>query len=127
MAGTPGTPRFGVNPDVTPDKTNSVGISHLSLPKTGGDFAETHFMYNPAQVSRDMGSTQGGSPKGGFEPVEHQSNYMCNHDGFFGGSNIVINMDEHKVLTNTIWSQGIEYAEMSPNGGAPALTRGKFD
>lgn len=127
MSGTPGTARFGINPDVTPDKTNSVGISHLSLPKTGGDFAETHFMYNPAQLSRPMGTTQGGAPGQHWEMEPHQYNAMCNHDGFFGGNNVVINMDERKVLHNSIYALPCEYAEDSPNGNAPSGTTGKFD
>lgn len=127
MAGTPGTARFGVNPDVTPDKTNAQGISHLTLPKSGGVFTETHFLYNPVQRSREMGSTEGAEPGQMWDHVEHQANYMCNHDTFFGGNNVVINMDERKVLTNTIYSIACEYDEKSPNGSAPHGTKGKFD
>lgn len=127
MAGTPGTARFGVNPDVTPDKTNAQGTSHLTLPKAGGSFTETHFMYNPAQVSREMGSTEGAAPKQGWDMETHQANYMCNHDTYFGGNNVVINMDERKVLSNTIYSVGCEYADESSNGYAPSGTTGKFD
>ena len=126
MAGTPGTARFGVNPDVT-DKTNDSGISHMQLPKSGGTFTETHFLYNPAQLSREMGSTEGAAPKQGFQTVEHQHNYMCNHDGYMAGNNVVANLDERKVLTNSIYSVDCEYAEDSPNGYAPSGTRGKFD
>ncbi len=127
MAGSPGTARFGVNPDVTPDKTNASGISHLTLPKSGGVYTETHFLYNPVQRSREMGSTEGAEPGQMWQPVTHQCNYMCNHDGYLGGSNIVTNLDERKVLENTVYSTLCEYDEDSPNGYSPAKTKGKFD
>ena len=127
MSGTPGTARFGVNPDATPDHTNSAGISHMTLPKSGGTFTETHFLYNPVQRSRGMGSTEGTAPGQMWMPIEHQANYMCNHDGYMAGNNVVANLDERKVLTNTIYSIGCEYTDESPNGRAPSGTKGKFD
>lgn len=132
MAGTPGTPRFGMLPDQTPDHTSTSGVSHLTLPKNGNTYTEYHFAYNPAQRSRAMGTTRGANPAHDFVNEEHQANYMCNHDGFMGGSNIVVNMDERKVLHNTIYSVTCEWAdpntdETSPNGWAPAQTHGAFD
>lgn len=132
MAGTPGTPRFGVNTDMTPDHTDSSGSSTMTLPKNGNKWTETHFMYNPAQKSRSMGTTRGGDPGHDNVYVEHQCNYMCNHDGFAGGSNIVLNLDERKVLENTIYSIDCEWAdpgtpETSDNGWAPSVTHGAFD
>ena len=132
MAGTPGTPRFGINADQTPTNTSANGTSTLTLPKNGNMWTETHFMYNPAQRSREMGTTRGGNPGHDNAYVEHQSNYMCNHDGFMGGSNIVMNLDERKVLDNSIYAIGCEWAdpgtnETSPNGWAPAMTSGAFD
>lgn len=132
MSGTPGTPRFGILPDQTPDHTDNNGISHMSLQKSGGTFTEYHFTYNPAQKSRAMGTTRGGNPGHDFVSIEHQANYMCNHDGFMGGNNVVSNLDERKVLTNTIYSVTCEWAdpntdETSANGWAPFQTRGAFD
>lgn len=132
MAGTPGTPRFGVPADQTPDHTNPSGTSHMNLQKSGGTFTEIHFQYNPAQKSRPMGTTRGGNPGHDNVYVEHQANYMCNHDGYMGGTTTVMNLDEHKVLTNTIYSIECEWAdpntpETSDNGWAPSQTHGAFD
>lgn len=127
MTGTPGTARFGVNPDQTPDHTGNNGVSHMNLQKSGGTFTEYHFSYNPAQRSREMGSTRGGNPGSQFQTVEHQCNYMCNHDGYMGGNNVVANLDERKALHNTIYSQSFEVAEDSASGWAPAQTSGAFD
>lgn len=132
MAGTPGTPRFGINADQTPTKTAANGTSVMKLPKNGNQWTETHFMYNPAQKSRAMGTTRGSDPGHDNADVEHQSNYMCNHDGYMGGTTTIINLDEHKVLTNTIYSVECEWAdpgtdETSANGWAPSQTHGAFD
>lgn len=132
MTGTPGTARFGILPDQTPDHTNSNAVSHLTLQKSGGNFTEYHFAYNPAQRSREMGTTRGSNPGHDNVYEEHQCNYMCNHDSFMGGNTTVMNMDERKVLHNTIYSIGCEWAdpgtdETSPNGWAPAMTSGAFD
>ena len=132
MAGTPGTPRFGINADQTPTKTASNGTSTMKLPKSGNQWTETHFMYNPAQRSREMGTTRGGDPGHDNEYVEHQSNYMCNHDGFMGGGATIMNLDERKVLDNHIYSVGCEWAdpghdETSVGGWAPRQTMGALD
>ena len=132
MAGTPGTPRFGVNKDQTPTKTADDGTSTMLLPKKGNEWTETHLLYNPAQKSRAMGSTRGSDPGHDNTDVEHQCNYMCNHDGFMGGSTILMNLDEQKVLWNTIYAVGCEWAdpgtdETSDNGWAPSVTHGAFD
>lgn len=132
MAGTPGTPRFGMAPDQTPDHVNTAGTSHMNLQKSGGTFTEYHFAYNPAQKSRAMGTTRGSDPGHDFDYEEHQANYMCNHDGYMGGNNVVSNLDERKVLHNTIYSVDCEWAdpgtdETSANGWAPSQTHGAFD
>ena len=132
MSGTPGTPRFGVLPDQTPDHTDSVGVSHMTLPKDGNKYTEYHFMYNPAQKSRAMGTTRGADPGHDNVDVEHQCNYMCNHDGFMGGNTTVLNLDERKALNNHIYSIECEWAdpgtdETSANGWAPSQTHGAFD
>lgn len=132
MAGTPGTARFGINTDATPDNTSSSGTSHLTLPKNGSSWTETHFLYNPAQKSRAMGTTRGADPGKDNTDVEHQSNYMCNHDGFLGGHNAVTNLDERKVLENKIYSVECAWAdpgydETDSAGWAPRQTMGAFD
>lgn len=132
MAGTPGTPRFGINEDQTPTNTAADGTSLMKLPKNGNMWTETHFAYNPAQKSRAMGTTRGADPGHDFVSVEHQANYMCNHDGYHGGTTTIMNHDERKVLTNTIYSVECEWAdpntdETSANGWAPFQTHGAFD
>lgn len=127
MAGTPGTARFGVNADQTPTTTGADGTSTLTLPKSGNKWTETHFLYNPAQKSRAMGSTRGEDPGHDFDYVEHQSNYMCNHDGFMGGTSTLMSLDERKVLENKIYSVECESEGSSDNGWAPAMTSGAFD
>jgi len=132
MAGTPGTPRFGINADQTPTKTAADGSSVMTLPKNGNKWTETHFLYNPAQKSRAMGTTRGADPGHDNEDVEHQANYMCNHDGYMSGTTTIVQMDERKVLTNTIYAVECEWAdpntsETSDNGWAPAQTHGAFD
>jgi hypothetical protein len=132
MAGTPGTPRFGILPDMTPDHTSANGTSHMTLQKNGNVWTEEHFAYNPAQKSRAMGTTRGGNPQHDFVYEEHQANYMCNHDGYAGGATIIMNLDERKVLHNTIYSIECEWAdpntdETSANGWAPSQTHGAFD
>src|SRR3954462_2263862 len=132
MAGTPGTPRFGTNADQTPTSTGADGTSTLTLPKRGNKWTETHFLYNPAQKSRVMGTTRGDDPGHDNTDVEHQSNYMCNHVGFLGGTATLMSLDERKVLDNKISSVECEWAdpgsdETSDNGWAPAGTSGAFD
>src|SRR3954467_14469918 len=116
MAGTPGTPRFGTNADQTPTSTGADGTSTLTLPKSGNKWTETHFLYNPAQKSRVMGTTRGDDPGHDNTDVEHQSNYMCNHDGFMGGTATLMSLDERKVLDNKIYS-------VECDGQIPALMR----
>lgn len=125
MAGGPGTPRFGMNRDIHSD-TDSRGQSTIDLP-VGGPFVETHFAYNPVQESREMGTTPGGEPGQMWDRAKMQADYMCNHDGYVSGNRTLSNLDERKVLQNTIYSVDCEYDEDSPNGYSPAQTHGKFD
>lgn len=132
MSGTPGTARFGILPDQTPDHTDANGISHMTLQKSGDSFTEYHFLYNPATKSRAMGTTRGGDPGHDNVDVEHQANFMCNHDGFMSGTTTIMQLDERKVLNNTIYAVGCEWAdpgtdETSDNGWAPSVTHGAFD
>lgn len=126
MAGRPGTARFGVNPEIHEGKTNDSGISKVGLP-IDGPWTETHFMYNPGQVSRDMGSTRGSDPQEKWIQVPRQSDYFCNHDGYIGGDVHLMNLDERKVFETGLYSIDCEYAEDSPNGYAPSQTTGAFD
>lgn len=126
MAGTPGTPRFGVNPNPHSGSASANGSSTDQL-QDGMTWKEVHFAYNPGQVSREMGTTQGAEPKQQWQMVDHMTDYMCNHDGYDGGSPIILQLDERKVLENRIYSIMCEYDDDSPNGNAPAQTKGKFD
>lgn len=127
MSGHAGTPRFGVNPNDHIGDTSASGMSKVRLPKAGGTWTETHFAYNPAQKSRSMGTTRGGDPGQDFTEVKRMGDYVCNHDGYMGGSNVVLNLDERKNLENTIYSVECEYTDTSPNGKAPSQTTGAFD
>jgi len=126
MAGKAGTPRFGMNPDEHPGKTSVNGVSKVNLP-FDGDYTEIHFAYNPAQKSRDMGTTRGGDPGKNYMLDRREPDYMSNHDGYAGGDIHLMNLDERKVLQNTIYSVKCEYTDDSPNGTAPAQTSGAFD
>lgn len=123
MAGKAGTPRFGMNPDEHPGKTSDNGVSKVNLP-FDGDYTEVHFTYNPAQKSRDMGTTRGGDPGSSYVRDRREPDYMSNHDGYAGGDIHLMNLDERKVLQNTIYSIKCEYDDSAT---APALTSGAFD
>lgn len=127
MAGKAGTPRFGMNPSVHPDE--EVGPNGMGKLKTSmdGPWTETHFAYNPAQRSRDMGTTRGENPAQFYVKSVREVDYMSNHDGYVGGDMHLMSLDERKVLSNTIYSTKCEYAGDSPNGGAPSMTMGAFD
>jgi hypothetical protein len=92
-----------------------------------GPVTELHFAYNPAQKSRDMGSTRGGDPGKEYVHTSRQPDYMSNHDGYAGGDMHLMNLDERKVLNNTIYATHCEYSSDSPNGYAPHMTSGAFD
>jgi len=126
MAGKAGTPRFGMNPDEHPDKTSTDGVSYMDLP-FDGNYKEIHFAYNPAQRSRDMGTTRGGDPGKDYVKDVRDFDYMSNHDGYAGGDVHLMNLDERKVLQHTIYSAKCEYAEDLDNGTAPSQTTGAFD
>lgn len=126
MAGKAGTVRFGINPDEHPVKTDANGVSKVNLP-FDGDYTEVHFVYNPSQRSRDMSSTRGADPGRDYVKDRRDTDYMSNHDGYAGGDIHLMNLDERKVLQNTIYSVACEYDSDSPNGTAPAMTSGAFD
>lgn len=132
MSGHAGTPRFGMNPDIHPDDSAGTdGMGTIQTP-VDGPWKETHFEYNPAQVSRPMGTTRGGDPGKDFVRAPHQADYMSNHDGYIAGDMHLMNLDERKVLENTIYSTNCEYAtpgegDQSPDGWAPYQTKGAFD
>lgn len=126
MAGRAGTPRFGVNPDEHPGKTSNNGVSKANLP-IDGPLTELHFAYNPVQKSRDMGTTRGGDPGLGYAKDKRDFDYMSNHDGYAGGDIHLMNLDERKVLQNTLYSVPCDHAYDSENGTSPAQTSGAFD
>jgi len=132
MAGKAGTARFGVNPSIHPaEHAGPDGMGTIKTP-IDGPWVETHFAYNPAQASRPMGTTRGGDPGKDFDQTYRQADYMSNHDGYLGGDLHLMNLDERKVLNNTIYSIGCEWAdpgynETSDNGWAPRQTMGAFD
>lgn len=126
MAGKAGTVRFGVNPEEHIGTTSTDGMSKVKTP-IDGPLLETHFAYNPAQKPRDMSSTRGSDPGDDYVRTPRQADYMSNHDGYMGGDMHLMNLDERKVLQNTIYSAKCEYADDSDNGNAPSQTTGAFD
>lgn len=68
-----------------------------------------HFNFDNSQLGRAMGSTLGDAPKCGWESHACQYDYMCNHDGYSGGNVHNLNMDEQKVLQNSIYRTKFEY------------------
>lgn len=126
MAGKAGTVRFGINPDTHPGDTSTNGVSQVTV-QVDGPFTEIHYAYNPGRLSREMGTTRGGNPQDSYVKEKRQADYMSNHDGFLGGDLHLFNMDERKILDNTLYSVKCEYADDSPNGTAPAQTSGAFD
>jgi hypothetical protein len=104
--GTPGTPRFGEYADKHKKKTDASGDSSVAL-QADGDFEEIHFIYKPSQRSREVGSPPGKY----FDTAERQYDAPSNHDGWFGGDAHLVNLDERKVLENSIYSTKIECSD----------------
>jgi len=115
-----------MNPDEHPGHTSENGVNTLLTPMDG-PWTEIHFAYNPGQKSREMGSTRGADPGKDYVKDRREPAYMSNHDGYTGGDLHLMNLDERKVLSNTIYSVGCEFSENSPNGYAPHVTSGAFD
>jgi hypothetical protein len=133
MSAHPGTARFGVNTTIHPDKYKAGvdGMGKIITPEDG-PVVETHFVYNPAQASRPMGTTRGGDPGKDFDKQHRQADYMANHDGYVAGDLHLMSLDERKVVQNTIYSVGCEWADpgyddTSSNGWAPRQTVTAFD
>ena len=110
MPGHPGTPRYGTPFDNHVNKTGADGTSELSTP-VDGPFRESHFLYNPAEKARDMGSTPGDAPGKVFVHRKQQYEAVANHDGYDGGDLHLLQMDERKVLNDCIQNVNIEVAE----------------
>lgn len=110
MAGRAGTPRFGDYGGEHESKPNAQGQDTLDL-QSGDGFEEQHFLYDPTQRSRQMGTTLGDAPQKMAGYQKHQYEAMCNHDGFEGGDAHLISLDERKVLDNTIFSVDCVYAD----------------
>lgn len=111
MAGRGGTPRFGVNRDVHSSETDSNGQSEFKTQNDGEVFNEIHYAYNPGMLSRSMGDTEGAAPGKEYQQVPRQADYPCNHDGYDGGQYHITNLDERKVLDNTIMSTKVVFAD----------------
>lgn len=132
MSAHPGTARFGVNTSIHPKpKAGPDGMGKIDMPN-GEQQVETHFVYDPSQRSRAMGTARGGDPGKDFEKLHREADYMSNHDGYIGGSTVLMELDERKVLQNTIYSIGCEWADpgyddTSDNGWAPRQTVTAFD
>ncbi len=111
MSGHPGTVRVGEYSDLHSSKPGADGTNKLHTQSNGKFFEEQHFLFDESQVARPSGTTLGGKPQDMAGYQEHMYEAPCNHDGFIGGSTIVLQMDERKILENTIFSQKCEYAD----------------
>lgn len=111
MSGRGGSPRFGVNKNVHEEATDSNGASSFTTQNDGEVFTEVHYAYNPALAARPMDTTEGGKPGQYYQVVPRQADYMCNHDGYDGGQYHITNLDERKVVDNTIMAVKIECAD----------------
>lgn len=120
MAGKAGTPRFGINPsDESSYKAGSDGIGYKDLPD-GTKQEEIHYTYNPAYQARAVGQAPGRC----YEQEKRQADYMANHDGYVGGMAHNLELDERKVLDNTINSVKVKYEADDQNISG---TKGMFD
>lgn len=111
MAGHAGTVRSGEYADLHNDKPDAKGRNKLHTQANGKYFEEQHALFDPTQFARPSGTTLGGKPGDMAGYQEHMYEAMCNHDGFIGGNTTLLNMDEQKILNNTIFSAECEYAD----------------
>lgn len=110
MAGRAGTPRFGSYDPEHEGKPNSQGQNTLDL-QSGETFREQHFLYDPTQQAREMGTTLGQAPGDMAGYQHHLYEAMCNHDGFEGGDSHLVSLDERKVLESTVYTAPCVYAD----------------
>lgn len=107
MAGHPGTPRFGVPADMHNGDPNANGQNVLNLQTSDDAFKEQHALYNPAQKSRGVGQ----DPAKYYVVEKNAYEAPCNHDDYEGGDAHISNLDEQKVLRNTVFAVPIECAD----------------
>lgn len=110
MSGHPGTVRFGDYGEEHKGKPDAEGRDELEL-QSDDSFTEQHYLYDPTQRARSMGSTLGDKPgdMAGYQRLLYEA--PSNHDGFEGGDGHLVNLDERKVLDNTIFSAPCVYAD----------------
>src|SRR5260221_13728858 len=111
MPGYPGTPRFGIPIDVHSGKPDAAGRNRLAIQNEEGSFVEQHQLLNPAQKSREVGSPPGKS----YDEEPNQYEAPCNHDDYEGGDVHISNLDELKVLKNTIYAVKVKCADDCQN------------
>jgi len=109
MAGRPGSVHVGKYDVDVRDKPNDNGRNNLQL-QTDDTFIEQHTLYDPSQFARDMGTTMGGAPQRGYEPDPRIYAAECNHDAFQGGDAHLLNLDEGKVICDTVFAVPVVYA-----------------
>lgn len=85
-------------------KPNANGINEVDTQVDDVTFREQHYLFNPSQYSRDMGSTLGDAPGKYYQADGLDYCAPANHDGFMGGDAHLENLDEKKVLDRTIYS-----------------------
>lgn len=110
MAGKAGTPRFGEYVTDITGKPGDDGIN-VATQQSGERFSEQHHLYNPARQSRPMGTSLGGEAGRAYAPGVRIYNAYCNHDGFMGGQDHINQLDEGKVLDETIGAVPVVFAD----------------
>lgn len=66
-------------------------------------------VYNPAFTSDEIGPNRA-IPKGFVQEQKHGEPY-CNYDGYEAGNTTLVQLDEYKVIRNTVLVTPIVYAE----------------
>lgn len=104
MAGRPGTPRFGMYNDDHRHKPDASGVNEVATQADDVTFKEQHYLFNPSQQSRAMGTTLGDPPGDYYEPDGLDYCAPANHDGFMGGDAHLESLDEKKVMDRLVYS-----------------------
>jgi len=107
MPGRPGTPRFGVPKDLHTAKPDVNGRDVLPLQVADDHFNEQHQLLNPAQLSR----TPPAPPGKAYVVEDNQYEAPCNHDDYEGGDAHISQLDEFKVLRNTVLSVKVKFSD----------------
>lgn len=113
MAGHAGTARFGEYSDDHNGKPDVHGQNKVMTTSDEITYTEQHYLYNPAEMGRDVSTPPGQAPGKYYIHLPQQYDAPSNHDGLSGGDVHLTVLDERKVLENTIYSTKIECADIN--------------